>query len=191
MEKTRSAARRRGFAISRWQQHWELGISVSLSVSVASICTQNFMLTLLADTAWTKRPATEVERMGIWRHIKRELYHHEGNPWGDASVEAHRNNADLKDALIKFATLQPVFWVRFSDFLDIVPRFPHLNDIDFEKKSRPIPKMYTGLGNGDETLTFAYAIRNAPPHQMTAVSDTSLKGGDLASSGTVLTNGYH
>lgn len=32
----------------------------------------------------------------------------------------------FRDARAKFLALQPLFWVRYADFMDIVPRHPHL-----------------------------------------------------------------
>ena len=32
----------------------------------------------------------------------------------------------LKETRPKFFTLEPIFWIRYSDFMDIVPRHPHL-----------------------------------------------------------------
>lgn len=74
------------------------------------------------DTAWHHRPLLPHERTSLWRLLR--------NQQSGVTVPALRAANDettlLRDARDKFLTLQPLFWVRYADFMDIVPRHPHL-----------------------------------------------------------------
>lgn len=78
------------------------------------------------DTAWSHRPATDVHKYSLWKQLRNPLS--QALPFtGVSSAEAF---ALEKENGPKFSALH-VFWIRLSDFMDIVPRHPHLSGIRF------------------------------------------------------------
>jgi hypothetical protein len=80
------------------------------------------------DTAWTKLPVSESQRLSLWRVLRLKLAQYEPAPNSRYSAKA-----DLElDAVTrtKFLALEHVFWIKLSDFMDIIQRFPHLNGIN-------------------------------------------------------------
>ncbi|KAH0541353.1 hypothetical protein FGG08_004191 [Glutinoglossum americanum] len=81
-------------------------------------------LDLSQYTAWTKRKAVMAERIRAWEVI------------GSTVTGRAPRDADPKEAQkyhlvgqMKFFAIANIFWIKLSDFLDIVPRYPHLHGI--------------------------------------------------------------
>lgn len=56
-----------------------------------------------------------------------------------------------------FKTLQPLFWLRLSDFYSIIPRHPHLNGTRFPTRHMELhPYPFGKGGTWDQTETEAY-----------------------------------
>ncbi|KAI9720794.1 MAG: hypothetical protein M1812_002633 [Candelaria pacifica] len=80
---------------------------------------------LWKDTAWEKRPLTDRQRVCIWRVTRRILSEAiKPTPLTNISYKSLREMDVETEA--KFLAMDHVFWIKFSDFTDIVPRFPHL-----------------------------------------------------------------
>jgi len=79
------------------------------------------------DTAWTKRPITESHREALWRVLRVKLTRYERQP--GIKYDIHADLAMVEETRTKYSALEHIFWIKLSDFMDIVPRFPHLNGI--------------------------------------------------------------
>lgn len=85
------------------------------------------MTDMKIDTAWTKRPINESHRLSLWRVIRLKLARFEYKPY-----EKYKANEELArdaDTRAKYFALENLFWIRLSDFLDIIPRYSHLTGI--------------------------------------------------------------
>jgi hypothetical protein len=87
-------------------------------------------LTLLLDTAWSRRPATSEHQESLWRQLR--------NPMAQAGVDIYiswevANDLEAENRP-KFLNLKKVFWIKWSDFMDIVPRHPHLAGITWHPR---------------------------------------------------------
>ncbi|MCJ1244178.1 hypothetical protein MMC30_001376 [Trapelia coarctata] len=79
------------------------------------------------DTAWTKRPITESHREALWRVLRVKLTRYERQPGIKYDIQA--DLAMVEETHSKYSALEHIFWIKLSDFMDIVPRYPHLNGI--------------------------------------------------------------
>lgn len=99
------------------------------------------------DTAWTHRPILPHERASLWRNLR--------NQQGGVripSLRATKDDQTLRlEARAKFSTLQPLFWVRYSDFMDIVPRHPHLPEGLLYTRAMAVQGHPIGVGPGAGT----------------------------------------
>ncbi len=87
----------------------------------------NMDLTLFPDTAWSRRPATSEHQESLWRQFRNTMSQAgvtEFITWPIANKLEGENRP-------KFLNLKKVFWIKLADFLDIVPRHPHLTGIKF------------------------------------------------------------
>ncbi|KAL8822395.1 MAG: hypothetical protein Q9191_006868 [Dirinaria sp. TL-2023a] len=80
-------------------------------------------LELSQYTAWHRRPITVDQRGSLWRLLR--------NQQSGTRIPCFRNDKDEKtlysETRPKFFTMEPMFWIRYTDFMDIVPRHPHLS----------------------------------------------------------------
>ncbi|KAI9703650.1 MAG: Set3 complex subunit with deacetylase activity, meiotic-specific repressor of sporulation proteins [Candelina mexicana] len=82
-------------------------------------------LQLSQYTAWEKRQFTDRQRTCIWRVTRRILSEAiKPTPLTNISYKSLREMDVETEA--KFFAMDHVFWIKYSDFKDIVPRFPHL-----------------------------------------------------------------
>ncbi|KAL8714246.1 MAG: hypothetical protein Q9220_001975 [cf. Caloplaca sp. 1 TL-2023] len=84
------------------------------------------MVTHLADTAWTRIPATPAQRQSLWRQVRNIMSQATINRLTFSQKEAQRLD---EETYPKFRDLKSVFWIKLSDFKDIVPRHPHLTGL--------------------------------------------------------------
>ncbi|KAI9796932.1 MAG: Ankyrin repeat domain-containing protein 11 [Piccolia ochrophora] len=75
-------------------------------------------------TAWSKIPIRERHKVLLWRCVKMILA-------GKAPLEMHHKGIGVRDRLTqaKFRSMDTVFWLKLSDFMDIIPRYPHLQGL--------------------------------------------------------------
>lgn len=81
-------------------------------------------LSLLNFTSFDKRSVTPHERHCIWRVARLKLSY-DFNPLWTTSVDKANEIESVAQA--KFMAMQELFWVKLADFLEQVPRFPHLH----------------------------------------------------------------
>ena len=87
--------------------------------------------------SWTRRPTSEGERMSIWRVLRCKLAQVERSPLLKSTPRA--DLAMDAETQIKYLAMETVFWLKLSDFMDIVRLFPHLAPI--ELRSAPMALM--------------------------------------------------
>lgn len=96
-----------------------------------NMSTSNSFTDIFADTAWARRPLTLDQRGSLWRQVRNQQI---GRRIPDAfqAPEKDRPLAMFAESREKFfETLQPIFWLRLSDFYSIIPRHPHLIGMHF------------------------------------------------------------
>ncbi|PGH17329.1 hypothetical protein AJ79_01213 [Helicocarpus griseus UAMH5409] len=78
--------------------------------------------------SWEKRPATPTQRNNLWRVTRRILVEEgELNPLTTSVVDVMRKDAETRP---KYFAMEHIFWVKYSDFMDLVPHIPHLHGLD-------------------------------------------------------------
>lgn len=90
-------------------------------------------LQLSQYASWEKRPATYTQRLNLWRVTRRILVEGDDMEVPCSSFgEVIQRDGETRP---KYFNMEHVFWVKLSDFMDLVPHIPHLNglDIDFLK----------------------------------------------------------
>ncbi|WEW55327.1 hypothetical protein PRK78_000756 [Emydomyces testavorans] len=80
------------------------------------------------DPSWERRLATRDHRYSLWRMTRSMLSYADELPmldtyWDDIG----RRIAEIKP---KFYSMEHVFWVKLSDFIDLVPHISHLHGLD-------------------------------------------------------------
>ncbi|KAJ5084612.1 hypothetical protein NUU61_009191 [Penicillium alfredii] len=114
-------------------------------------------LQLSQYASWEKRKATPTQRMNLWRVTRRMLIQADDREFYDASIgEIMQKDCDTRP---KYFEMEHVFWIRLSDFMDLVPHIPHLNGLEFQFLSmhidqEPVPGTFGSLqpnGHAPET----------------------------------------
>ena len=80
---------------------------------------------IIVDTAWAHIPATLNQRGSLWRQLRNRMAQAVPSD-RPGPIEAY--HLDL-ETMPKFFALPQVFWIKLSDFKDIVPRYPHLSGL--------------------------------------------------------------
>ncbi|KAJ5364119.1 uncharacterized protein N7496_009832 [Penicillium cataractarum] len=114
-------------------------------------------LQLSQYASWEKRKATTTQRMNLWRCTRRMLVYTDDPRYHNASFgEIMQLDCETRP---KYFEMEHVFWIRLSDFMDLVPHIPHLNGLDLEFMSMHLdPEPSAGTShhtNGSTTGTFA------------------------------------
>ncbi|KAJ5894125.1 hypothetical protein N7495_005816 [Penicillium taxi] len=87
-------------------------------------------LQLSQYASWEKRNATATQRMNLWRCSRRMLVYTDDPKYSDASFgDIMQLNCETRP---KYFEMEHIFWIRLSDFMDLVPHIPHLNGLDLE-----------------------------------------------------------
>lgn len=90
-------------------------------------------LQLSQYASWEKRQATYTQRLNLWRVTRRILIQGDDMEVPCSSFgEVIQRDGETRP---KYFGMEHIFWVKLSDFMDLVPHIPHLNglDIDFLK----------------------------------------------------------
>lgn len=90
-------------------------------------------LQLSQYASWEKRQATYTQRLNLWRVTRRILVQGDDVEVPCSSFgEVIQRDGETRP---KYFNMEHIFWVKLSDFMDLVPHIPHLNglDIDFLK----------------------------------------------------------
>jgi ankyrin repeat protein len=87
-------------------------------------------LQLSQYSSWEKRHATYTQRLNLWRVTRRILVQTEDLDAGDCSFgQVIQRDGETRP---KYFDMEHVFWVKLSDFTDLVPHIPHLNGLELE-----------------------------------------------------------
>ncbi|KAK4697595.1 hypothetical protein P7C71_g505, partial [Lecanoromycetidae sp. Uapishka_2] len=99
-------------------------------------------LTVTTDTAWTRIPASINHQGSLWRQLR--------NPMSQATPLSLLSPEDVfrldSETRPKFFSLKPIFWLRLSDFMDIVPRHQHLAGIQLKTRAIVLHEFPFGRG---------------------------------------------
>ena len=100
-------------------------------------------LTAITDTAWTHRPLTLDQRGSLWRQLRNQQS-------GIRIPELRKEKGDsvlyAESKRSFFTTLESIFWLRYSDFLNIIPRHPHLAGIPLASRHMALHDYPFGIG---------------------------------------------
>ncbi|KAJ5586966.1 uncharacterized protein N7459_002731 [Penicillium hispanicum] len=87
-------------------------------------------LQLSQYATWEKRKATQTQRMNLWRCTRRMLVYTDDPKYRNATF-AEIMQLDW-ETQPKYFDMEHVFWIRLSDFMDLVPHIPHLHGLELE-----------------------------------------------------------
>ncbi|RMJ21857.1 ankyrin repeat protein [Aspergillus sp. HF37] len=116
-------------------------------------------LQLSQYASWEKRNATPAQRMDLWRVTRRMLDGTDENAIMDSSL----GNSAQKDCETqpRYFGMEHVFWVKLSDFMDLVPHIPHLHGLNIK-----LIRMSIGQPLGPSDFAFpqpnGYAVGTPP-----------------------------
>ncbi|KAL4768907.1 hypothetical protein BDW60DRAFT_114198 [Aspergillus nidulans var. acristatus] len=132
-------------------------------------------LQLSQYSSWEKRDVTPTQRMNLWRVTRRMLVQADDTEFLTASFgQIMQKDSETRS---KYFDMDHVFWVKLSDFMDLVPHIPHLHGLDIQFLKMHIdrepsfnPASQPSLSNGhidgphekpgpyyEQTLTNGYA----------------------------------
>ncbi|KKK26436.1 hypothetical protein ARAM_004169 [Aspergillus rambellii] len=133
-------------------------------------------LQLAQYASWEKRHATPTQRMNLWRVTRRMLVQADDIEFLASSFgQVMQKDSETRS---KYFDMEHVFWVKLSDFMDLVPHIPHLHglDIRFLKMhidQEPVPTAFelpqanghiSGPPHIDNTGLFAEGLTNGYGH---------------------------
>ncbi|ODM23843.1 hypothetical protein SI65_01433 [Aspergillus cristatus] len=86
-------------------------------------------LQLSQYVSWEKRIVTPTQKGNLWRVTRRMLV-----PADDTELAGSMGQVMQKDCATrpKYFEMEHVFWVKLSDFMDLVPHIPHLHGLDIQ-----------------------------------------------------------
>ncbi|KAL2848121.1 hypothetical protein BJY01DRAFT_212312 [Aspergillus pseudoustus] len=85
-------------------------------------------LQLSQYAGWEKREATHQQRMNLWRVTRRMLVQADDTEFLTASFgQIMQKDSETRS---KYFGMEHVFWVKLTDFMDLVPHIPHLHGLD-------------------------------------------------------------
>ncbi|KAJ5085833.1 hypothetical protein N7532_010604 [Penicillium argentinense] len=87
-------------------------------------------LQLSQYSSWEKRKATPTQRVNLWRCTRRMLVYTDDPKYHNASF-AEIMQLD-NETQPKYFDMEHVFWIRLSDFTDLVPHIPHIHGLELE-----------------------------------------------------------
>ncbi|KAF7630335.1 hypothetical protein AFLA_010961 [Aspergillus flavus NRRL3357] len=87
-------------------------------------------LQLAQYSSWEKRDATPTQRMNLWRVTRRMLVQADDADFMNSSFgQVMQKDSEARP---KYFDMEHVFWVKLSDFMDLVPHIPHLHGLDLQ-----------------------------------------------------------
>lgn len=138
-------------------------------------------LQLSQYASWEKRKATPTQRMNLWRCTRRMLVYTDDPKYRNASFgDIMQLDCDTRP---KYFEMEHVFWVRLSDFMDLVPHIPHLSGLDLNFLSMHIDPEPVATPAAETTLLNGYSS-GATPSEMNG--SAGLNGHSLPQPGTYL-----
>ncbi|KAJ5654384.1 hypothetical protein N7490_001387 [Penicillium lividum] len=125
-------------------------------------------LQLSQYASWEKRKATPTQRNNLWRCTRRHLVHTDDPKYRDASFgDIMQLDSETEP---KYFGMEHVFWIRLSDFMDLVPHIPHLNGLRLDDfltmhiDPEPSAASTTSQLNGHAPTSFAETNGNVLPN---------------------------
>ena len=118
----------------------DLELSQCRLYHVGSSCTP---LTAITDTAWTHRPLTLDQRGSLWRQLRNQQ---SGVRIPELTKEKGDSVLYAESRRSFFTTLEPIFWLRHSDFHNIIPRHPHLTGLPLASRHMALHDYPFGIG---------------------------------------------
>ncbi|KAE8145004.1 hypothetical protein BDV25DRAFT_165592 [Aspergillus avenaceus] len=87
-------------------------------------------LQLSQYSSWEKRNATPTQRMNLWRVTRRMLVQADETEFLNSTFgQIMQKDNETRP---KYFDMEHVFWVKLSDFMDLVPHIPHLHGLDIQ-----------------------------------------------------------
>ena len=96
----------------------------------------------MLDTAWTRFPATMNHRGSLWRLLRNKMSQAGHDPLLSGRDVFHLD----ENTRPKFFNLSHVFWIKLSDFMDIVPRHQHLAGLQLRTRAMVLHEYPFGKG---------------------------------------------
>ena len=93
------------------------------------------VLTRYTDTAWTRLPRPPNKPQSLLRQVRNQMSQANINPLTFTFQDAYHLD---QDTYPKFHNLKSVFWIKLADFMDIVPRHPHLSGLKLSTRAMVI-----------------------------------------------------
>ncbi|KAE8135600.1 hypothetical protein BDV38DRAFT_294493 [Aspergillus pseudotamarii] len=135
-------------------------------------------LQLAQYSSWEKRDATPTQRMNLWRVTRRMLVQADDAEFMNSSFgQVMQKDSETRP---KYFDMEHVFWVKLSDFMDLVPHIPHLHGLDLQFLKMHIDQEPTA------PLAFNFPQANGHISGPSHVEDTA----GLPNGVQGLTNGY-
>ncbi|OOO04188.1 Ankyrin repeat-containing domain-containing protein [Aspergillus oryzae] len=135
-------------------------------------------LQLAQYSSWEKRDATPTQRMNLWRVTRRMLVQADDADFMNSSFgQVMQKDSEARP---KYFDMEHVFWVKLSDFMDLVPHIPHLHGLDLQFLKMHIDQEPTA------PLAFSFPQANGHISGPSHVEDTA----GLPNGVQGLTNGY-
>ncbi|KAL8829590.1 MAG: hypothetical protein Q9170_006097 [Blastenia crenularia] len=104
-------------------------------------------LDLSQYTAWIRIPLSSSQRQSLWRQVRNVMSQVDTDPltyrW------EHARELD-EETYPKFRDLKSMFWIKLGDFLDIVPRHPHLSGMRLKTKAMVLHENPWGFYEGEK-----------------------------------------
>lgn len=136
-------------------------------------------LQLSQYSSWEKRDATPTQRENLWRVTRRMLVQADETELMSSSFgQVMQKDCETRP---KYFDMEHVFWVKLSDFMDLVPHVPHLHGLDIQ-----FLRMHIDQEPFVATPLFELARPNGYGSEPTPLDDVN----GLPTSMPNLTNGY-
>ncbi|KAL8719534.1 MAG: hypothetical protein Q9225_003477, partial [Loekoesia sp. 1 TL-2023] len=100
-------------------------------------------LDLSQYTAWTRLPLSPPQRQSLWRQVRNQMSQADINPLTFTWQQALELDQETHP---KFRDLKSVFWIKLSEFMDIVPRHPHLAGLRLKTRAMVLHEDPWGRG---------------------------------------------
>ncbi|KAI4177118.1 MAG: hypothetical protein LQ343_000600 [Gyalolechia ehrenbergii] len=104
-------------------------------------------LDLSQYTAWTRLPLSPPQRQSLWRQVRNQMSQADINPLTFTWQQALELD---EETYPKFCNLKSMFWIKLAEFMDIVPRHPHLAGLRLKTRAMVLHEDPWGMARGKE-----------------------------------------
>ncbi|KAI4098228.1 MAG: hypothetical protein L6R37_006598 [Teloschistes peruensis] len=137
-------------------------------------------LDLSQYTAWTRLGVTAAQRQSLWRQLRNMVSQAAINPLTFTQHDALRLDAENAP---KFCELKSVFWIKLVDFLDIVPRHPHLAGLTLSTRPMVLHEHPWGPGKGPGDHGHHEGGMDGPADLHASTNGAAVNGGGMMVNG--------